>query len=263
MDITSANARSPRWILDLIPGAAALQFSRVFLPSLHLTALEAGISAFLGCNAAIVLCVLLRTLAAKITRNRTVANVWGVVASLGLSAALIVGAAFAETPSPTGGEVSKQSDAPNGDFARAVSHAVSVRDDSVIVKTFVQNAEGASDADITAEEVGRWAAFLIKQAGLGAQRACVENGGDASTCAQIYGDEKHKVIQKDGRNVALIRINTHLGDTIAGRVLRVVALKGNELVSVACFRAGDKPIEPTMSPCAEEIKKSLGFTFQG
>ena len=68
---------------------------------------------------------------------------------------------------------------------------------------------------------------MMKQAQQNAKKTCSESGGDANTCSQITGDETHEVILKDGRKVAIMRINSLVGKTTAGRVLRVGALKGN------------------------------------
>ena len=186
----------------------------------------------------------------------------GVIVSLGLSAAFIVAGAHLETASSADGGVSNRSGTPNGDnsaFARAISHELNVQGSSIIVQTSSQNADAATDNDITTEEVGRWATYLNEQGLQDARKACVEKRG-GSLCDQIIGDETHEVIRRDGRRVAIIRLRVRIGNNISSRGLRVIALKGNELVSVACFRAGDKPLEPRMSPCAEEIKRSLGFT---
>jgi hypothetical protein len=195
----------------------------------------------------------------------TTTKVLGVIVSLGLSAAFIVAGANVEAASSADGGVSNRSGTPNGDnsaLATAVSHELNVRGSSIIVQTSSQNADAATDNDITTDEVGRWAAYFNEQGLQEARKACVEKRG-GSVCDQITGDETHEVSRKDGRKVAIIHLRVHasVGDTaFAGRVVRVMALKGNELVSVACFRAGDEPLEPTMSPCAEEIKRSLGFT---
>ncbi len=269
MNATAPKTSGSGWmILDFIPGASAAQLCGKLPIYIHLSALEAGASVYLvmtaGFAAAFTMSFLLRTLASKAVQNRTIGNVLGVIVSLGLAMAFVTATVLVEAPSHSKTGVSSQSGAHNSTddpVTRAVGHAMNTADSSIIVQTIAQDAGGATDDLITTDEVGKWAAYVMKQAQQNAKKTCSESGGDANTCSQITGDETHEVILKDGRKVAIMRINSLVGKTTAGRVLRVGALKGNNLVWVSCIRVGDKPIEPRMSPCAEEITKSLGLTF--
>jgi len=251
MNTSETKKRSSLSILDFIPGAAAVQLCRALSANFRGTPLEsalgAALSVLLGSTAVIVLCFLLRIQITKTIQNRNIALFLALTVSLGLSVLLIAATAYGPLASPN---------------SSAVSHKAVVQDGSINAFTVVQDAGGTTDEDITTDEVGRWASTLLDQAGQAAKHTCTEHGGNASICAQIIGAETHQVIQSGGRKIAIIRIRAHLGDTTFGRSFRVMALKGHELVSVACVRAGENsPLTPTMSPCAEEIKKSLGFTF--
>ena len=133
----------------------------------------------------------------------------------------------------------------------------------IIAQTATQPANGTSEEDITAELVGSWATAMGKQSEENARQACLANGGDERLCSHVViGKETHEVIQKNGHKFALIHTTVYTNGTITDRTLRILAIRSEALVSVACVRTGDFSLAPTMTPCAEEILKSLNVDFR-
>ena len=165
MNINVNKNRYSGWILDLIPGAAAAQLFGKLPIFLHLPAVEAGVSLYLamtlGFCVLVVASFLLRTLATKTIKNRTIANVLGAAISLGLAGAVIAVVANIETPSAVLN--------PMGSSNSHYSPPTSPADTAITAQTMVQDAGGATDDAITTNEVGRWVAYLNAQCGTSAQ----------------------------------------------------------------------------------------------
>lgn len=51
---------------------------------------------------------------------------------------------------------------------------------------------------------------------------------------------------------------TQSKSTIAVTAVRIMAIKGKDLISVGCLRASEKPISVSSGPCAAAIKKTFG-----
>jgi hypothetical protein len=263
-------------IIDLCVAAAALRLCDKLLGYLHLAprAAENGLPVFLVIVGAIVLYLLaagagfalsacIRGLLTNNIQKNAIGKSLGVALSLGFATAIIFTTALIDTP-PSGAATAPPPTAPNsaetGFTEAAVRQAAEKQDNSILVTTSSQNANDAKDDDITIDEVGRWASYFSEQGERIARKSCVDKGGGAF-CDQLVSHETHEVIVIDGRKVAVIRLTLHSGSPITAHTVRVVALKGNALVSVVCVRMGDKPLEPTMTPCANEIRRSLGITF--
>jgi hypothetical protein len=248
------------WVIDLFPGAAAFPVCSKLATLVHLGPLQTALAVFviglLGCGVGVAASYFLRQFVGRTVRNARMAKSIGIAVSLVLALALVVTAAAVE--SATGDtKRATPSNVPPETWSK-VNQAISSGDATIIVQTSAQDAAGLAEADITNEEVGRWAAALSQQAGVNARQACADRGGDVRTCSQLNGKETHQVLQIRGRKIAIIRFDLYTGTDPIGHTVRIMGLKDGKLVTVACVRATGEPIEPSMSPCAEEIAKSLG-----
>lgn len=251
MNINHTTKRDYFTILDYFPGGSAALLCKGLSIGFHgtplMSALVTGLYVTLGFAVGFTLSVFLRMQLRKVIQNRVGFVLLSLMISLSLSTAFITGAAL----EPFGSQSHREE-----------NRVPPIPDTSINVSTFMQGANGTTDNDITTDEVGRWASYLLEQSRQPAKQTCLEKGGDENTCSQIKFEETHRVIQSSGRTIAIIQFRSYLGSTTYGRAVRVVGIKGPDIVSVTCVRDGiDLPLAPTMSPCAEQIKKDLGFTF--
>jgi hypothetical protein len=133
----------------------------------------------------------------------------------------------------------------------------------VTASTFIQAADGMTESAMTTEEVGRWAAFLIKQGVEAGRELCLQKGGGA-ICATLAGSETHQILELKDRRVGIISIRIHGDSAEISSAVRIIGFRDGDIVSVACMRTGPgPPVTPRMKVCSAEIQRSLGFVFPG
>jgi hypothetical protein len=131
-------------------------------------------------------------------------------------------------------------------------------DTSVKTYTSSQPATGLAPAAITADEVKKVGIALSDDAMRSARQGCLDNGGSEQLCAELRGDVKSRVVSLGEENIGVVDLTMSLGRRIVAHVVRVMAIRGTELVSVSCARQGTAaPITLESSPCSDEIKKRI------
>ncbi|MGH9439355.1 MAG: hypothetical protein ACRD22_16065 [Terriglobia bacterium] len=236
-----------RDFLNLIPGAASALLCEKLARNFHGTALASavvvGLSMLVGFAVAVAMCALLRAYLSKVTSSRSLSVVLSLVISLGLAIVLFTIS------------VAMSDSGPGSTFASSVPTA---EDTQVRVFTVRQNANGATEADITEGVLQRWTDALAKQAKQNMNHVCLKNGGNETICSEFKISESHKIVQHAGHKVVILRSRISNGNIVM-RTDRIMALEGADFVSVGCMTMADIPISLVIGPCAKEMKMSLGF----
>lgn len=149
-------------------------------------------------------------------------------------------------------------------FCMAAPLAALGQSDDIQIAVGEQSAKGLTDA--------RWTTKLLKIQEESAVNSAINDGRQAFFLAGgASSDWKPRVrhdstfLTVNGRKFGVVTAAlsmefsvTQTKSTIAVTAVRVMAIKGKDLVSVGCLRATDKPISVAVGPCAAAIKKTFG-----
>jgi len=130
-----------------------------------------------------------------------------------------------------------------------------------------QSARGLTDA--------RWTTRLLRLQEESAVNSALNDGRQAFFLAGgTNSDWKPRVrhdstfLTVNGRKFGVVTAavtmefnSTQSKSTIALTAVRIMGIRGNDLVSVGCLRATDRPIPIADGPCAAAIKKTFGLSL--
>lgn len=136
--------------------------------------------------------------------------------------------------------------------------------DVINVAVAEQSAKGLTDARWTAKLLTLQEESAVNSALNDGRQSFFLAGGANSDCKpRVRHDSTFLTVhgRKFGVVTAAVTMEftaTQTKSTIAVTAVRIMAIKGNDLVSVGCLRATDRPIPIADGPCAAAIKKTFG-----
>jgi hypothetical protein len=242
---TSPLAKGITWI-DFLPAAVGasqtIKLSQLYVGTPMASGVLAGLFAILGFGVILAISSAIRLRATSCLRTKPMQATVSIAVSVSLAIALVIPAMLLhQSISDTSPRIPFQ--APQG---------------LKVLSTF-QDAEGMTDEQVTPETASIWATAVLQSAQTLGKQGCLDQGGTVAGCQNLRWTESHSVISNDQQKIVLINIEAIADAHVHARMVRVLSIKGKQMVSVACARFDDIPVTVYSGPCADEIGRSFGF----
>lgn len=133
------------------------------------------------------------------------------------------------------------------------------------IKTVItaQNAGNLTASTWSTELLDYQAKYISENGVKGAKQAFIEHGGNATDWVESATYEANFVFIK-GEKFGIIKSRMAIrpsNENMVVNTIRISAIRGGDMISVACVRQSDKEISLNDGPCDEAIRKNLGVTF--
>lgn len=139
--------------------------------------------------------------------------------------------------------------------------------DNIRTSVAIQSAGDLTDDTWTTEQLRYQSDAILEMSKKAAFQSFISNGGKASIWKPRTSNESNFVIV-NGRKFGIIRHSLRLtfevnaSNTVTTvNVIKILAIKGSDLMSVTCLRHTDKEISLAVGQCNDAIKKYLGVDF--
>lgn len=140
--------------------------------------------------------------------------------------------------------------------------------DDIKTAATIQSAEGVTDATWTVELL-KYQAKVISERAMGeARQSYISHGGKTSMWKPKISSESNFFILKNKKfgiikSRLLLASKTSPTDSeITVNTIKILAIKGSDLISVTCARYSDKQISLIDGPCSEAIKEQFGVGLE-
>lgn len=139
--------------------------------------------------------------------------------------------------------------------------------DDIRVGVVTQSAEGVTSEEWTTELLRHQSKILSESSANDAKQAYLDKGGRASEWRPKVNYDA-SFIYKFGRKFGIV--TTHLRVTIKAKpnnivvdtsAIRIMEIRGSDLVSVICGRGEGKRVSISSEPCDEAIRKTFGVSL--
>jgi len=147
----------------------------------------------------------------------------------------------------------------------ALSANANADSDPVKTGVAIQSAEGVTDATWTTELLKFQTKQMSELSTKVGKQTFIDHGRSPASWKPMTSYESSFYIV-GGKKYGIIKAHVRLASpttnfTISTNAIRIMAIQGNDLVSVSCWRMSDRPISVTDSPCKDAIMENLGVSL--